>query len=78
MNEGKDCTDDLMDCTTACDTDDKECKDACVDEYQECVIPEEPKPKLSVNKAEIAKLVKQYKKIKKNRKSNFSQIKKLG
>ena len=37
----------------------------------------EEKPKLSVNKAEIAKLVKEYKKIKKNQKSNFAQIKKL-
>ena len=38
----------------------------------------EEKPKLSVNKAEITKLVKEYKKIKKNQKSNFAQIKKLG
>jgi len=37
----------------------------------------EDKPKLSVNKAEIARLVKEYKKIKKNQKSNFAQIKKL-
>ena len=39
---------------------------------------EEDKSKLRVNKAEIAKLVKEYKKIKKNQKSNFAQIKKLG
>ena len=37
----------------------------------------EDKPKLSVNKAEIARLEKEYKKIKKNQKSNFAQIKKL-
>ena len=37
----------------------------------------EEKPKLSVNKSQIAKLVKEYKKIKKNQKSNFAQIKKL-
>jgi len=37
----------------------------------------EDKPKLSVNNAEIARLVKEYKKIKKNQKSNFAQIKKL-
>ena len=37
----------------------------------------EEEPKLRVNKAEIAKLVKEYKKIKKNQKSNFAQIKKL-
>ena len=35
------------------------------------------KPKLSVNNAEIAKFVKEYKKIKKNQKSNFAHIKKL-
>ena len=38
----------------------------------------EEEPKLRVNKAEIEKLVKKYKKIKKNQKSNFAQIKKLG
>ena len=38
----------------------------------------EEEPKLRVNKEEIAKLVKEYKKIKKNQKSNFAQIKKLG
>jgi len=38
----------------------------------------EEESKLRVNKAEIAKLVKEYKKIKKNQKSNFAQIKKLG
>ena len=38
----------------------------------------EEEPKLSVNKAEITKLVKEYKKIKKNQKSNIAQIKKLG
>ena len=37
----------------------------------------EEEPKLRVNKAEIEKLVKKYKKIKKNQKSNFAQIKKL-
>ena len=77
MNEEKDCTDDLMDCVTECDTEDKECKDACVDEYQECVIPEEPKPELKVNNDEIKKIVKEYKKIKKYRKSNLFKIKQL-
>ncbi len=76
MSEEKDCTDDLMECVTECDTDDKECKDACVEEYHECVIPEE-KPQPKVNKEEIKKLVKKYKKIKKYHKSNIFQIKKL-
>ena len=77
MNEEKDCTDDLMECVTECDTDDKECKDACVDEYQECVIPDQPKPELKVNQNEIKKIVKKYKKIKKYKKSNIFQIKNL-
>ena len=34
--------------------------------------------KVNIPNAEIDKLLKEYKKIKKNRKSNFAQIKKLG
>ena len=37
MSEEKDCTDDLMECVTECDAEDKECKDACIEEYNECV-----------------------------------------
>ena len=37
----KDCTDELMECTTECDTNDKECHDDCVEEYNDCVIPED-------------------------------------
>ena len=40
MNE-KDCTDELMECTTQCDTNDKECHDACIEEYHDCEIPGE-------------------------------------
>jgi hypothetical protein len=40
MNE-KDCTDDLMECTIECDTDDKECHTECVEDYHECVIPDD-------------------------------------
>ena len=36
----KDCTDDLMECTTECDTNDKECHDACIEEYHDCEIPD--------------------------------------
>ena len=38
----------------------------------------EDKLKVNIPNAEIDKLLKEYKKIKKNRKSNFAQIKKLG
>ena len=34
--------------------------------------------KVNIPKDEVSKLIKEYKKIKKNRKSNFAQIKKLG
>ena len=40
IEEDKDCTDELMECTSECDVNDKECKDACVEEYNECVIPD--------------------------------------
>ena len=38
----------------------------------------EDKLKVNIPNAEIDKLLKEYKKIKKNQKSNFGQIKKLG
>ena len=37
----KDCTDELMECTTQCDTHDKECHEECVEEYHECDISKE-------------------------------------
>ncbi len=37
----KDCTDELMECTTECDTNDKECESECIDQYNECVIPDD-------------------------------------
>ena len=36
-----DCTDELMNCTTECDTNDKECLDDCIAEYHDCEIPAE-------------------------------------
>ena len=44
MNE-KDCTDELMECTTECDTNDKECHTECIEEYHACDISEEFTPK---------------------------------
>ena len=40
MNE-KDCTDELIECTTECDTNDKECESECVEQYNDCVIPDD-------------------------------------
>ena len=43
------------------------------------VTPEEAKNlKVKISNAEIDKIIKQYKKLKKNEKSNLSQVKKLG
>jgi len=39
---------------------------------------EDDKLKVNVSNDEVDKLIKEYKKIKKNQKSNFSQIKRLG
>ena len=39
---------------------------------------EEEKLKVNISNAEVDKLIREYKKIKKNEKSTFSQIKKLG
>ena len=41
MNKENDCTDELMNCTTQCDTNDKECIDDCIEEYHDCEIPGE-------------------------------------
>ena len=35
----KDCTDQLLECTTECDVNDSECKEECVEEYKECEYP---------------------------------------
>ena len=37
--EEKDCTDQLLECTSECDPNDKECEDECVEEYKECEYP---------------------------------------
>ena len=42
------------------------------------VSKEDDQLKVNVNNDEVDKLIKEYKKIKKNQKSNFSQIKRLG
>ena len=37
--EEKDCTDQLLECTSECDINDSECKTECVEEYHECELP---------------------------------------
>ena len=38
-NEEKDCTDQLLECTSECAPTDTECKSECVEEYKECELP---------------------------------------
>tara|TARA_B100001250_G_C19729734_1_gene757869 strand:- start:22 stop:429 length:408 start_codon:yes stop_codon:yes gene_type:complete len=40
----KDCTDQLIECTVQCDTNDPECEAECVEEYHECDISQEFTP----------------------------------
>ena len=35
----KDCTDQLLECTSECDINDSECESECVEEYKECELP---------------------------------------
>ena len=38
-NEEKDCTDQLLECTSECAPMDSECQSECVEEYKECELP---------------------------------------
>ena len=40
----KDCTEELMECTTECPPNDKECHDECIEEYHACDISKEFTP----------------------------------
>jgi len=37
--EEKDCTDQLIECTSECDVNDKDCEAECVEQYHECELP---------------------------------------
>ena len=37
--EEKDCTDQLLECTSECAPNDSECQSECVEEYKECELP---------------------------------------
>ena len=43
--EEKDCTDQLLECTSECAPTDTECKTECVEEYKECELPWEDEDK---------------------------------
>ena len=45
--EEKDCTDQLLECTSECDINDKECETVCVEEYKECELPWEDEQQMT-------------------------------
>ena len=51
--EKKDCTDQLLECTSECAPTDTECKTECVEEYHECELPWEEDEVIMENKPSI-------------------------
>ena len=46
-NEEKDCTDQLLECTSECAPNDSECESECVEEYKECELPWEDEEQMT-------------------------------
>ena len=46
-DEEKDCTDQLLECTSACAPNDAECESECVEEYKECELPWEDEEQMT-------------------------------
>ncbi len=46
-NEEKDCTDQLLECTSECAPNDSECQSECVEEYKECELPWEEEEQMT-------------------------------
>ena len=46
-NEEKDCTDQLLECTSECAPMDSECQSECVEEYKECELPWEDEEQMT-------------------------------
>ena len=45
--EEKDCTDQLLECTSECAPNDSECESECVEEYKECELPWEDEQQMT-------------------------------
>ena len=45
--EEKDCTDQLLECTSECSPNDTECETVCVEEYKECELPWEDEQQMT-------------------------------
>ena len=46
-DEEKDCTDQLLECTSECAPNDSECQSECVEEYKECELPWEDEEQMT-------------------------------
>ena len=46
-DEEKDCTDQLLECTSECSPNDTECETVCVEEYKECELPWEDEQQMT-------------------------------
>ena len=47
QEDEKDCTDQLLECTSECAPTDTECKSECVEEYKECELPWEDEQQMT-------------------------------
>ena len=54
--EEKDCTDQLLECTSECDINDKECETVCVEEYKECELPWEDEEQMTYEEDKFMKM----------------------
>ena len=47
QEDEKDCTDQLLECTSECSPNDTECETVCVEEYKECELPWEDEQQMT-------------------------------
>ena len=55
-DENKDCTDQLLECTSECAPTDTECKTDCVEEYKECELPWEEDEQMTYDEDKFMKM----------------------
>ena len=54
--EEKDCTDQLLECTSECAPNDTECESECVEEYKECEFPWEDEQQMTYEEDKFMKM----------------------
>ena len=55
-DEEKDCTDQLLECTSECAPNDTECESECVEEYKECQFPWEDEQQMTYEEDKFMKM----------------------